>query len=324
MWDAVSRPQGRIRAEKIGRFLFRRRREAPFFWKGFFTNNMSRSFFTPRWLITTLLVVAAVAVMARLGIWQLDRLQQRRAFNTRVQAQIDSPPLDLNQALVNGQVNPADLPGMEYRQVVVRGTYHFDEQVGLRNQIWESQPGYQLLTPLAIDGTPYVVLVDRGWVPMQDRTMSQWAKYDPSSAAQVSGQISLSQSKQVFGAKDPALAPGQTRLEAWNRVDLDRLSQQVQGQLLPVYIMQAPPAGAAQSSPPYRALEQPDLTEGPHMSYALQWFSFAAILGFGYPFFVRKQLREDAAEKKSGEANQTTAADEAAVGDETADRDPRR
>ena len=55
---------------------------------------MLRRMFSRKWLLTTILVIAAMAVMARLGIWQLDRLHQRRAFNARVSAQIDRPPLD--------------------------------------------------------------------------------------------------------------------------------------------------------------------------------------------------------------------------------------
>ena len=44
---------------------------------------MLRRMFSRKWLLTTILVIAAMAVMARLGIWQLDRLHQRRAFNAR-------------------------------------------------------------------------------------------------------------------------------------------------------------------------------------------------------------------------------------------------
>ena len=92
------------------------------------------------------------------------------------------------------------------------------------------------------------------------------------------------------GVPDPTLAPGQARLEGWNALNLERMQEQVQGKLLPVYLLAAPQPGI--STMPYRALQEPDLSEGPHMSYALQWFSFAAILLGGYPFFVRSQLRE--------------------------------
>ncbi len=50
--------------------------------------------FSRRWFLATILVVVGVAVNIRLGIWQLDRLEQRRAFNTRVLAQINQPLLE--------------------------------------------------------------------------------------------------------------------------------------------------------------------------------------------------------------------------------------
>ena len=113
----------------------------------------------------------------------------------------------------------------------------------------------------------------------------------------------------MFGIADPTLAPGQTRLDAWTVVNLAQMSEQVQGQLLQVYVIAAPDPSQADSPQPvlagggvdsaelpYRAVEQPDLSEGPHMSYAIQWFSFAAILAVGYPFFIWKQLRDEKSE----------------------------
>ena len=101
-----------------------------------------------RWILTTLLVMAGVAVLIRLGIWQLDRLQTRRAFNARVTAQINQPTLDLNLA-----PGIPDLNMMEYRKVTVTGEYDFADQVALRNQAWQDQPGVHLLTPLKIAGS---------------------------------------------------------------------------------------------------------------------------------------------------------------------------
>jgi len=242
-----------------------------------------RKFLTPRWLVTTLLVLAAVGGMARLGIWQLDRLAQRREFNARVQAQVNAPPLDLNSPY-----SPAGLYDMEYRQVVARGVYDPTQEILLRNQAWEGRPGYHLLTPLRIDGTGDVVLVDRGFIDLDQGSPEQRARFAVSGPVEVSGIFIRPRVPRIFGVPDPTLAPGETRLDAWNAVNLDRIQEQMDAPLLPVYILAAP--GLAQSGPPYAQLEQPDLTEGPHIGYALQWFSFATILGLGYPFFARKQL----------------------------------
>ena len=81
----------------------------------------SNHFWSVRWILTTLLAIAGVAVLARLGIWQLDRLAERRVFNERVLSQLHASPLDLNQ--VKNQA--ADLYNMEYRSVSVSGEYDF-------------------------------------------------------------------------------------------------------------------------------------------------------------------------------------------------------
>ncbi|TLN17845.1 hypothetical protein FDZ74_07285 [bacterium] len=104
---------------------------------------------------------------------------------------------------------------------------------------------------------------------------------------------------------DPALTAGETRLDAWNIVNLERIQQQVSEPLLPAYILQAP--DPAWNGLPHRQLVMPEITEGPHMGYAMQWFTFAAILGLGYPFFVRKQLRQSSKRASRPDAVQESA-----------------
>ena len=125
--------------------------------------------FTRKWLLATLLVLAGTALCVRLGIWQLDRLDQRRAFNSQVETMRAMPLLDLNSEL------PDDLAGMEWRAVQVTGEYDFENQVALRNQYYGDQYGYHLLTPLLFKGT--AVLVDRGFIPAErNSTPADWRK----------------------------------------------------------------------------------------------------------------------------------------------------
>ena len=73
-------------------------------------------------------------------------------------------------------------------------------------------------------------------------------------------------------------------------VNVDRIQQQVSLKLLPVYIQESP--DPAWTGMPYRSVSMPDLSDGPHMSYAIQWFIFASVLGVGYPIFVRRSTRK--------------------------------
>jgi surfeit locus 1 family protein len=248
---------------------------------------MILTLFSRRWLLATILVLAAAAVMVRLGIWQLDRLAQRRAFNTRVEAEIAQPPLDFNQA---GNI-PAGLPAMEYRKVVATGEYDFSQQVVLKNQANGNQLGVDLLTPLKIGGTGQAILVNRGWVPADPNDPSglgDWKQYNETGKVTVQGVIRQSQSSLLFGLRsDPVPAPGEPRLLAWNFPNVPGISRQVPYPLLPVYIQQSP--DASNSGLPVRSQPQLDLSDGPHLGYAIQWFSFALFLVIGYPFFVHRQ-----------------------------------
>ncbi len=245
------------------------------------------SLFSRRWLLATILVLAAAGVMVRLGIWQLDRLAQRRAFNARVEAQIAKPPLNLNQ----GGYLQTDLPNMEYRKVTVTGVYDYSQQVVLRNQANGSQLGVDLLTPIRIDGTDQAVLVNRGWVPADPNTpvgQEDWSKYNQTGKVTVEGVIRQSQSSLLFGLRsDKVPAPGQPRLVAWSLPNVSGIGQQVPYPLLPVYIQQSP--DSTSTALPLRSQPQVDLSDGPHLSYAIQWFSFTLFLVVGYPFFVRRQ-----------------------------------
>ncbi len=243
--------------------------------------------FSRKWILTTLLVFLGTAVCIRLGIWQLDRLEQRRAFNMQITSMRALSPLDLNADAT------AEIPSMEYRAVVARGTYDFANQVALLNQYHAGVLGYHLLTPLRLaDGR--AVLVDRGWIPAEGSgTRESWSRFDEAAQAEVQGMIRLGVTKAPFGGRaDPTLPPGQTRLDFWNFVNLERLAAQIPYPILPIYIQ--PNSDAEDVEPPIPFQPEIELTEGPHFGYALQWFTFAAILLIGYPFYLQKQERDRA------------------------------
>ena len=238
--------------------------------------------FSRKWTIPTIVVITAMAVMIRLGIWQLDRLEQRRAFNSHYLEQVDAEPFNLN-------LNPTDpnLIEFEYRQVIVTGQYDHNHEVAIRNQSWGNQIGVHLLTPLKIEGgDEFAVLVDRGWIPLETYQTGNWEEFSEPGIVSVSGIIRLSQKPSFGGRPDPTPLPGES-LKAWNFINIPEISKQMPYLLLPIYIQQSP--GSSWTVLPYRTQPEIEITEGPHLSYAIQWFIFASILGIGYPFFVRKE-----------------------------------
>lgn len=239
--------------------------------------------FQRKWLLLTLLVLAGTALCIRLGIWQLDRLEQRRAFNAQFESARAQPALDLNRE------QPQNITAMEWRPVEVSGEYDFANQVAIRNQYYASEYGYHLLTPLVFDSE--AVIVDRGWIPAEgNATPSDWRKYDEPGPVSVAGQIRLGRAKSSLLGVDDPLPENGAKLEVWNNADLSRIAQQMPYPVLPVYIQ--PEVDANDTQPPIPFEPTVELTEGPHFGYAIQWFTFATILFFGYPFFLRKQETE--------------------------------
>jgi surfeit locus 1 family protein len=225
-----------------------------------------------------------------MGIWQLDRNAERRVSIREVQAVQAMPVLDLNRDPL-----PPNLTDMEYRPVRVSGEFDFENQVALRNQVWTQswgdEPGYALLTPLILsDGR--AIMVERGWVPSQYDTPAAWRMFDETGLVTVEGILRLPMEKGEMGGgiPDPTLAPGETRLDFWNFVNLNRLQEQTPNPILNVYIQQSPtgnPEGL-----PYRWLSQPDLDPGAHVGFALMWFFYAGLLLFGFPVWLKKQKQE--------------------------------
>lgn len=236
-----------------------------------------------RWWKTSLLVIAAVIVMIRLGLWQLDRLDQRRAFNARVEEQLAQSALEISEENLR-----ADLYNMEYREAIVLGEYDHDRQVVLRNQDWQGRLGVHLLTPLIIQGSDQAIMVNRGWIPYEDFEAGKLSQFDESGLVEVNGVIRRSQTKpRIGGRADQIPAEGEPPLQAWNWINVGGIAGQLPYELLPVYLQGSPEPSRDQM--PYRTQLELDLNEGSHLGYAFQWFTFALILAIGYPIYVSRE-----------------------------------
>ncbi len=220
-------------------------------------------------ILVIAVAVATAAVCVRLGIWQLDRLEQRRAHNSLIQSQREMPPVDLNSDRVDD--------AFRFRRASATGVFDFERQLVVVARSQNGVPGVNIITPLLI-GEREAVLVERGWAPSPDARTVDLALLQEPEAATVNG---------VLIANEEGSAP---RSE-W-----------------PLYVRHANPADM-QSVYPYRLvplvlrrIEQPpsaelrpvrvpELSNGPHLSYAIQWFSFATIAIVGSLAFLRSSRR---------------------------------
>ncbi|HEX6845174.1 MAG TPA: SURF1 family protein [Actinomycetota bacterium] len=217
------------------------------------------------------IVVAAVCV--RLGVWQLDRLEQRRASNDAVRTGLAAEPTTLAAAM------QADDPA--YRRVVVTGVFDATHEVILYGRTQEGRPGDHVLTPLVVsDGE--AVLVDRGWIPFEpDRSVPVEGP-----AAAVEGDVTVEGF--LVRSEDTGEDTGPT-IDTIQRIDLERLGSQMPYRLAPFALQlerQSPAVDAPVPAP------RPDLPEGPHLSYAIQWFAFA-VIALGGSILIARRDRAD-------------------------------
>jgi surfeit locus 1 family protein len=228
-------------------------------------------------------ILAMCAMCVRLGFWQLDRLEQRRARNAVVLAGMRQAPRPTDAALAAEMTR--DPARLAYRRVVARGRYLPESGFVLRGRVEFGRPGVHLATPLLLEGGN-VLLVNRGWVPAPDGAAPPQLPTPPAGIVTVEGILQQIPVTQDRGGRSVS-ARGDT---TYRRLDLAVVRSRLGRPVLPMYLQVLGDTGAAARSA--RALPvavpPPVLDEGPHLGYAVQWFSFALIGIIGLTILLRR------------------------------------
>ena len=255
---------------------------------------MYRFLLKPLWILSHLFVIGVVVLMVNLGFWQLHRLDERKAFNAEMRAAIDQPAQPIASLLPAGvDATHDEVESVKYRSVSASGNYLVDQQVLVTNRTQNSAPGYWVLTPLDLgDGTALVV--NRGWIPYSYTADGSWADFaPPTGRVSITGSIEQPQVRVTGGVISGPADAAEGELRTLARVDVARLDQQVDEKLLPLFVnlqTQTPPQPEALAIP--APVPPPDLSdEGPHLSYAMQWFIFSAMTLVVYPLLLRRVAR---------------------------------
>jgi surfeit locus 1 family protein len=238
-----------------------------------------------RWWWVTLLVLVGIGILIRLGVWQLNRLEQRRAQNAATIVQLESSSLTLD-----GTQPPAEVAGMVDRRVTVTGELDLERQFVLLNETVDGQAGVRLFAPLRIAGSDRAILVDRGWLPEAQREAAPWEQYQVSGEITITGFLQKSIQPPRVGPEDYDNSVADPQRE-WYWAYIPAIEKQLPYEVYPVYVRQSPTETGG-GNLPLRTDPEFDLSEGPHLGYAIQWFLFATILAVGYVIFVRRQETE--------------------------------
>jgi surfeit locus 1 family protein len=236
-----------------------------------------------RWLVVTIVVLLAAGVMVRLGIWQMNRLQGRRAANAAITRQINAPPLLLDAQTASA----SDAATLAFRRVTVRGTWDYAHEVELRYRSFDGQAGIHILTPLRIAGGDTVVLVDRGWVPYPYTSPDGRGAYQQGESANIEGLVNESHS--VAGDTN---GPG-----IFSQIDIPAIGAQMPYQLLPYWVQRLP---SGDNLAPPRSEGPPALDDGPHLGYMFQWWAFAVTLLITYLIFANQTMLRERRKRAEG------------------------
>ena len=231
----------------------------------------------PKWIAFHLLVFGAIALMIWLALWQLDRLDERRAFNDLVTEQIEQPPAPLDALLAEAGDDPE---AIEWRQALVTGEYLADQVIWF-NRSQDGLAGDNVLSALVSDDT--TVIVNRGFVPLGAEVPPP-----PTTETEILARVRVPAERQRGELTDAD--DGSEPVTEVRRVDLARLSSQLPGDVAPVYLdlIDAIPAPGPGDPIPVPA---PTLDEGPHLSYAAQWLIFAVCVLIGWVLAARRSVR---------------------------------
>jgi cytochrome oxidase assembly protein ShyY1 len=242
---------------------------------------MYRFLLRPRWIAFTVVVVTAIVVMINLGFWQLRRLDERRAFNEAVAERFDQTAVGVDELIApNAEVGDDELAAVEWRPVVASGRYLPDEELHVVHRSQGGRPGVNVVTPLLLDDGRVLIVV-RGFVPQDTEVPPA-----PAGEVTITGRLRRSEVRRTGALSDPS----EGDLAEAQRVDIPRLAAQLPGDVVPMYI------GLTDSDPPesgglLEPIAEPSLDDGPHLSYAVQWFMFSALAALGWLLAVRHSRR---------------------------------
>jgi len=222
-------------------------------------------------------IVAIASVVAvtciGLGFWQLQRLADRRARNAAIERERSRSAVLITSAFGDGAVT-------SYVPVRASGTFDPDREVIVYGRSLDGEPGHLVVTPLLLgDGT--AVLVIRGWVPFDHQTAPV------ADAAPPTGEITI-RGFLVPDEGDGSTVPDEHGV--LGRLDVQGIRSTLPYPILPLAIRLT-----EQTQPQTSELPVPippeELSDGPHLSYAIQWFTFATIAVVGAEILLRRERR---------------------------------
>jgi len=215
-----------------------------------------------RWM-PTLLLVLPIPLFVVLGVWQIDRAEQKREQARILGQRAELPALELGNPIADPEV-------LRFRKLRARGTFEAEGQILIANRRQANRIGFHVITPLRIQGSDSRVLVNRGWIAAP-------GDGGPVAAPIPAGEVAMTGEAHLPAPPALALHGSPEAAKDWGRrwpyLTLELYTAATGIQVLPVVVLQDPDTVGGF----LRLWPQESPKEGMHIGYAIQWFAFALI-----------------------------------------------
>jgi cytochrome oxidase assembly protein ShyY1 len=229
--------------------------------------------FRSRRVAVVVIAVLVAATCVNLGLWQLRRLDERRALNAEILDRRSASPLSIVDVAGNAAAEP-------YRPATARGSYDVEHEVLVFGRSLDGEAGHHVVTPLLLPGGE-AILVVRGWVPFAVQAAPVRAAAPPANEVRVEGFLAADEG-------DGSVVPDADGVV--HVLDVEGVASSLPYDTFPLPLQlaeQTPPQPGSLPIP----VPLPVLSEGPHLSYAIQWFSFALVALIGGAILVLRDRR---------------------------------
>jgi surfeit locus 1 family protein len=212
----------------------------------------------------TLVTIILLPVLVRLGVWQLDRAEEKRQLYAQQQQQIEQGPLVLNKALPVEEIIP-------YQPVEITGHFIKDRVMFLDNKPYKGVHGYHVITPFMISDSKETILVNRGWVAMPVHR-EDLPEIETSEEIQtISGILKVPSYALKLGKLKNDTKQWPWRIQ-W--IEIETIEKQLNMKLLPFIVL-------LDKTKSGKLIQDWKITVSPpekNISYAVQWFALAVAL----------------------------------------------
>ncbi len=240
--------------------------------------------FAPK-LIPALAAIVLVPFLISLGLWQLDRADQKKVIDNSVKEAQQKVALNINTFVKNSHIKKENFKQEIYRTASISGHYDNDHQFLLDNRTHKGKAGFHVLTPFILNNTDKAILINRGWITYQgtrdnipDISISQDTINILGVMKQQARAIVLSNDTGKVNTSYPKLIQS---------IELAELAKELELELLPIVIELDKKDNTGfirEWQPYYGSIDK-------HNAYALQWFAMAAILLFLFLKLNTKKIK---------------------------------